>query len=86
MAFEYRCDWFSDDKLSIHFDNDKTKSFIFPSKRRAKKFVNYNDTKKWIRNKSTSNISWMCIRRVNIWWNKSTKDYEQNKRETKIHR
>ena len=46
MAFEYRCDWFSDDKLSIHFDNDKTKSFIFPSKRRAKKFVNYNDTKK----------------------------------------
>ena len=28
MAFEYRCDMFSDGKLSIHFDNDKTKSIF----------------------------------------------------------
>ena len=32
--FENPCDWFVDDKLSIHFGEDQTKSFA--SKRRAK--------------------------------------------------
>ena len=30
------CDWFVDKKLSIHFSEDKTKSILFASKRRAK--------------------------------------------------
>ena len=31
------CDWFVDNKLSIHFREDKTKSILFASKRRIKK-------------------------------------------------
>ena len=34
--FENLCDWFVDNKLSIHFGEDKTKSVLFASKRRAK--------------------------------------------------
>ena len=33
--FEIICGWFVDNKLSIHFGNDKTKSILFPSKWRA---------------------------------------------------
>ena len=32
------CDWFVDNKLSIHFGEDKTNSILFPSKRKIKKF------------------------------------------------
>ena len=31
------CDWFVDNKLSIHFGEDKTKSILFSSKRKVKK-------------------------------------------------
>ena len=31
------CDWFVDNKLSIHFGEDKTKSILFASKRKIKK-------------------------------------------------
>ena len=31
------CDWFVDNKLTIHFDEDKTKSILFSSKHRIKK-------------------------------------------------
>ena len=34
--FENLCDWFVDNKLSVHFGEDKTKSILFASKRRAK--------------------------------------------------
>ena len=30
------CDWFVDNKLSIHLGDDKTKTFSFPIKRAAK--------------------------------------------------
>ena len=30
------CNWFNDNKLSIHFEKDKTKSIIFASKRKIK--------------------------------------------------
>ena len=33
--FENLCDWFVDNKLSIHFGEDKTKSILLASKRRA---------------------------------------------------
>ena len=31
------CDWFVDNKLSIHFDEDKTKSILFSSKHKVRK-------------------------------------------------
>ena len=31
--FENICDWFVDNKLSIHFGEDKTKSILFASQR-----------------------------------------------------
>ena len=34
--FENICDWFVDNKLSIHFGDDETKTILFVSKRRAK--------------------------------------------------
>ena len=34
--FNNICDWFVDDKLSIHFEEDKTKSTLFSSKRNLK--------------------------------------------------
>ena len=34
--FENLCEWFVDNKFSIHFGDNKTKSTIFASKRRAK--------------------------------------------------
>ena len=34
--FENLCDWFADNKLSIRFGEDKTKSILFASKQRAK--------------------------------------------------
>ena len=35
--FSSICDWFVDNKLSIHFDEDKTKSILFRSKSKIKK-------------------------------------------------
>ena len=32
------CDWFADNKLSIHFDEDKTKPILFASKLKIKSF------------------------------------------------
>ena len=34
--FENICDWFVDNKLSIHFGEDKTKSILFASQRKIK--------------------------------------------------
>ena len=46
--FENLCDWFVDNKLSIHFGEDKTKSILFTSKRRAKKIRQLNIKCKYI--------------------------------------
>ena len=40
--FENICDWFVDNKLSIYFGDDKTKSILFASKRRAKNICKIN--------------------------------------------
>ena len=40
--FENLCDWFVDNKLSIHFGEDKTKSVLFASKRQAKNICQLN--------------------------------------------
>ena len=34
--FNSLCDWFVENKLSIHFGDDKTKTIVFGSKRRLK--------------------------------------------------
>ena len=34
--FNYLCDWFVENKLSIHFGEDKTKSIVFGSRKRLK--------------------------------------------------
>ena len=47
--FSMLCDWFVDNKLSIHFGEDKTKSISFGSKHKIKKSkplnIQYNDIK-----------------------------------------
>ena len=42
--FENVCDWFVDNKLSIHFGEDKTKSILFASQRKIK-----NRKKIWLK-------------------------------------
>ena len=36
--FENLCDWLVDNKLNIHFGENKTKSTLFSRKRRAKEY------------------------------------------------
>ena len=47
--FSMLYDWFVDNKLSIHFGEDKTKSILFGSKHKIKKSkplnIQYNDIK-----------------------------------------
>ena len=47
--FSSICDWFVENKLSIHFGEDKTKSILFSSKNKVKKAdpvnIHYNDIK-----------------------------------------
>ena len=52
--FENICDWFVDNKLNIDFGDDKLNQF-FPIQRNKYKTTCIN------------NVSWMCIRRVNVW-------------------
>ena len=50
--FENLCEWFVDDKLSIHFGEDKTKSVLFASKRRAENIRQLNTKYKDIKQHS----------------------------------
>ena len=56
--FSLICDWFVDNKLSIHFGEDKTKSILFSSKRKIKKAsplnIQYKDKKNQIILKSNT--------------------------------
>ena len=40
--FENICNWFVDNKLSIHFGEDKTKSILFASQRKIKNIKKHN--------------------------------------------
>ena len=42
--FSYLCEWFLDNKLSIHFGEDKTKSILFGSKHKLRKVGKLNIT------------------------------------------
>ena len=56
------CDWFVDNKLSIHFGEDKTKSILFASKRRAKNICQLNIKYKNINIKQHSEVTYLgCV-------------------------
>ena len=60
--FENLCDWFVDNKLSIHFGEDKTKSILFVSKRRAKNIRQLNIKYKDINIKHHSEVTYVgCL-------------------------
>ena len=56
------CDWFVDNKLSIHFGEDKTKSILFASERKIKKLQKLEITYNNIRIKQHSQVTYLgCI-------------------------
>ena len=60
--FSTLCDWFVDNKLSIHFGEDKTKSILFGSKNRLKNSKPLNIQYKDINIKQYSQVTYLrCI-------------------------
>ena len=60
--FSTLCDWFVDNKLSIHFGEDKTKSILFSSKHRLKNSNPLNIQYKDINIKQYSKVTYLgCI-------------------------
>ena len=60
--FENLCNWFVDNKLSLHFGEDKTKSILFASKRRAKNIRQLNIKYKDINIKQHSEVTYLgCV-------------------------
>ena len=60
--FSSLCDWFVDNKLSIHFGEDKTKSILFSSKHKVKKSKPLNIIYKDIKIKQYSKVTYLgCI-------------------------
>ena len=61
-GFANICDWFVDNKLSIHFGEDKTKSFLFASKCKIKKLQKLEIIYNNIRIKQHSRVTYLgCI-------------------------
>ena len=54
------CEWFVDNKLSIYFDEDKTKSVLFSSKRKIKKVPKLNINYKNMQRKQHSKVTYLC--------------------------
>ena len=60
--FSDLCDWFVDNKLSIHFGEDKTKCVLFASKNKVKKAEPLNIIYKGTEIKQHSNVNYLgCI-------------------------
>ena len=60
--FENVCNWFVDNKLSIHFGEDKTKSILFASKRKIKSARKLNVKYKNIKIKQHSQVTYLgCV-------------------------
>ena len=56
------CEWFVDNRLSIHFGEDKTKSILFASKRKIKKVPKLKINYKNIQIKLHSKVTYLgCI-------------------------
>ena len=70
--FENICDWFVDNKLSIHFGEDKTKSILFASKYKIKSARKLNVKYKNIKIKHICRshilvLFWMKLCLGNLW-------------------
>ena len=59
--FENVCNWFVDNKLSIHFGEDKTKSILFASKRKIKSARKLNVKYKNIKIKPHSRLHILVV-------------------------
>ena len=60
--FSNLCEWFLDNKLSIHFGEDKTKSILFGSKRKLRKVGKLNITYQFIDIKQNFQVTYLgCI-------------------------
>ena len=60
--FENICDWFIDNKLSIHFGEDKTKSILFASQRKIKTIKKLNIKYQDIEIKQHSQVTYLgCV-------------------------
>ena len=60
--FSNICDWFVDNKLSIHFGEDKTKSILFSSKRNLKLVEDLDIRYKEIKIKQHKHVSYLgCV-------------------------
>ena len=60
--FSNLCEWFLHNKLSIHFGEDKAKSFLFGSKRKLRKVGKLNITYQGIDIKPNSQVNYLgCI-------------------------
>ena len=60
--FENICDWFVDNKLSIHFEDDQTKSILLASKRKAKNIRKLNIRYKEINIKQQAQVAYLgCV-------------------------
>ena len=60
--FENVCDWLMDNKLSIYFDKDKTKSLLLASKRRSKIVLQPNIRYNHINIKQHSQVTYLgCV-------------------------
>ena len=57
--FANLCDWFVENKLSINFVEDKTKSILFASKRRAKNIRQLSIKCKYINIKEHSEVTYL---------------------------
>ena len=55
--FENICDWFVDNKLSIHFEDGKSKSILFVSKQRARNIRKLNIRYKEINTKQQAQVT-----------------------------
>ena len=60
--FNSLCDWFVDNKLSIHFGEDKTKSIVFGTKKRLKNIDEINIRRNDIKIKQHTTVTYLgCI-------------------------
>ena len=79
--FENPCDWFVNKKLSIYFGEDKTKSILSASKRRAKNIRQLNIKHKGkCKTAFGRNISWMRARGDEVRIVNDIKSFKGNKR------
>ena len=59
--FSIICDWFVDNKLSIHFGEDKAKCILFGTKQKLNKTSSLDIRYRKIQIKQYYTVFWLCI-------------------------